>query len=205
LKDKSQKEILENFEALVQLYFIKNNYARVNFYAEQIGLKKLLNEILIKSSFGNEHAWTCYRIGDSYYQSGKIQNALPYLIKANELAKFQPDFKEKLATIYSDLGQADKAIQLYESVLKEDPRHVTTMANYGFLKLQLGRDREAEDLYAKGISLDPDHEGLLLNMAGLMNYRRNYKEARKWIEKILKRNPNHAQAKAILEQLKSLN
>ena len=203
LSDQTVELVKENIEALVQLYFIQNNFGKIISYAEQAGENFLLKKRLTKKSFGNENAWTCYRIGESYYELGRPDKALAYLMKSNELAPFVPDFMEKLASVYSDLKNFAKAGEWYTNVLKEDPRHVTALSNFGFLHLQLGKVNEAENLYKKGLALDPDHEGLLMNMAGLMNYRRQYKEAKKWLELVLKKYPENKRARQILEQLKN--
>jgi Flp pilus assembly protein TadD len=62
--------------------------------------------------------------------------------------------------------------------------------------------KKAEQLYNQALKLDPDFEPLLMNVAGLKNFKGDTKGAVDLLKKILKRNPNNQQAKIILSRLK---
>lgn len=201
LKDKTVDDVSKNIEALVQLYFLENNYTKIISYTNLVGTDVLLNQRLIKKSWGNENAWTCYRIGDAFMNTGQVKNALPFFSKANELAPFNPDFKDKLASCYAQMGDAVSAEKYYKEALSENPKFTNALANYGFLCISTGRIKEAEDLYKKGLAIDPDHEMLMMNQAGLYNYKGDMKNAKLLLQKVLKKHPNNKQAQMILGQL----
>ena len=73
---------------------------------------------------------------------------------------------------------------------------------FGFLKLQHGDVFSCQTLYLKALALDPDYEPLLLNIAGLYAYKKDFKQAKVYLERILKRHPNNTQAKQALAQIK---
>jgi tetratricopeptide (TPR) repeat protein len=70
--------------------------------------------------------------------------------------------------------------------------------------LVYGNAEKAQEMYDIGFKLDPDYEMLLLNIAGLNIYKKNYKEAEVYLKKVLKKNPTNEQAKQVLNQLKAL-
>jgi hypothetical protein len=49
--DKTNEEIIRNFETLVHLYFIKREYKKIFDYVKRIGRDKVLNTILVKKSW----------------------------------------------------------------------------------------------------------------------------------------------------------
>lgn len=204
LKDNTTELLSKNIEALVQLYFLENNYPKVTFYANKLGQNILLQQRLVKKSFSNDNAWTCYRIGESFMNINQPQVALSFYQKANELAPFSPDFKDKLAGCYATLGDLASAEKHYKEALNENPKFVNALTNYGYLCISTNRLSEAEQLYNRALKLDPDYEPLLMNMAGLLNYKGDVKGAKAILEKILKKNPKNIQVKQILQQLNSV-
>ncbi|MEO8760450.1 MAG: tetratricopeptide repeat protein, partial [Bacteroidia bacterium] len=201
LSVKDKNSINKNFDALVQLYFVKNDYAKVVSLANQIGKNELLSNRLTKKSYDNQHAWTCYRIAESFNYQGNPNEALFYFNQANTLAPFVPEFKNKLATAYAAVGNNNLAHQYFNETLKENPKYVSAIANLGFLYLTEGNAIKAEQLYNQALALDPDNEDALMNMAGLYNFKGNMIEAKKTLQKILIRHPNNKKVQNILTLL----
>jgi tetratricopeptide (TPR) repeat protein len=204
LKDKTEADIKANLEPLVQLYFIKNDFNKIANYTNKLSDQAILNTLLIKKSYSNEHAWTSYRIGEAFYNLGDLQRAINYYKKAVDLAPFVLDFKNKYGSALAAKGLLPNAKKEFNEILKENPKHVSALTNLGYLKLAQGNAREAEQLYLKALSLDPDYEALLLNIAGLFAYKKDFKQAELYLNKILKRNPNNTKAKQALSQIKQM-
>lgn len=204
LKDKTEADIKANLEPLVQLYFIKNDFNKIANYTNKLSDQAILNTLLIKKSYSNEHAWTSYRIGEAFYNLGDLQRAINYYKKTVDLAPFVLDFKNKYGSALAAKGLLPNAEKEFNEILKENPKHVSALTNLGYLKLAQGNAREAEQLYFKALSLDPDYEALLLNIAGLFAYKKDFKQAELYLNKILKRNPNNTKAKQALSQIKQM-
>lgn len=204
LKDKTDTEIKTNLEPLVQLYFIKNDFNKIANYTNKLSDQTILNTLLIKKSYSNEHAWTSYRIGETFYNLGDLQRAINYYKKAVDLAPFVLDFKNKYGSALAAKGLLPNAEKEFTEILKENPKHVSALTNLGYVKLAQGNTQEAEQLYFKALSLDPDYEALLLNIAGLYAYKKDFKQAEMYLTKILKRNPNNLKAKQALTQIKQM-
>jgi tetratricopeptide (TPR) repeat protein len=204
LKDKTETDIKTNLEPLVQLYFIKNDFNKIATYTNKLSDQTILNTLLIKKSYSNDHAWTSYRIGEAFYNLGDLQRAINYYKKAVDLAPFVLDFKNKYGSALAAKGLLPNAEKEFTEILKENPKHVSALTNLGYVKLAQGNVRESEQLYFKALRLDPDYEALLLNIAGLYAYKKDFKQAEMYLNKILKRNPNNLKAKQALSQIKQM-
>jgi tetratricopeptide (TPR) repeat protein len=159
---------------------------------------------LIKKSYSNDHAWTSYRIGEAFYNLGDLQRSINYYKKAVDLASYVLDFKNKYGSAMASQGQLSNAEKEFTEILNENPKHVSALTNLGYVKLMQGKMQESEKLYFKALSLDPDYEALLLNIAGLYAYKKEFKQAEIYLNKLLKRNPNNIKAKQALSQIKQI-
>ena len=201
LSDATINEVKQNFETLIHLYFIKHDFAKILIYVNQIGKENLLTTILTKKSWDNANAWTLYHIGEAYSNTGNIQDAYTFYKKANELAPYNPDFKNKLGATLMAENKVQEAIVIFTNILIENPKFVQAINNLGYANLISGQSTEAEALYNRALSLDPDYEPLLMNVAGFYIYKKKYKEANEILKQVLKKNPGNQQAKQILKQL----
>lgn len=204
LSDKTLDAVQQNFQLLIHINFIQQNLNQIAIYSNQIGYDKLLKTILIHKSWSNDDAWTAYRVGEALYSQNKIDDAFLFYKKANELAPFNLEFKNKVGSILMDKNNLPDAIKVFEDILIENPKHVQALNNLGYSNLLLGNADKAEILYNKALKLDPDYELLLMNIAGLNIYKKNYKEAQIILNKILLKNPKNTRAKEVLEQLKQI-
>ncbi|HRG01516.1 MAG TPA: tetratricopeptide repeat protein [Bacteroidia bacterium] len=204
LKDKTETDIKANFEPLVQLHFIKNDYSKIASLVNQLSDQTIMNSLLIKKSYSNDHAWTSYRIGEAFYNLGDMQRAINYYRKAVDLAPYVLDFKNKYGSALAAKGLLPNAEKEFNEILKENPKHVSALTNLGYIKLSQGNVYEAEKLYFRALSLDPDYEALLLNIAGLYAYKKEFKKAETYLNKIIKQNPNNTKAKQALSQIKQM-
>ena len=168
----------------------------------KLGDSYLLQTKLVKKTYSNEHAWTCYRIAEAFYKNDDATRAIIYFKKAVELAPLGLEFKNKLGSAYASTNQMPLAEKQFKEILNEYPKHVSALTNLGFITLQKGDVTSCQTLYFKALALDPDYEPLLLNIAGLYAYKKDFKQAKFYLERILKRNPNNSQAQQALSQIK---
>ncbi len=204
LNDKTPELTKANIELLVQLNFIKHNFAKIISYTDALTDTYLLNIRLTKTSYSNENAWTCYRIGEAFYNTGDVTRAVIYFKNAVKLAPYGLDFKNKLGAALASNNQLDAAEQQYAELLKEYPKHVSALTNLGYIKLAKGKAAEAEALYLKALRFDPDYEPLLMNLAGYYAYKKDFKKSESYLTRILKRDPANQKAKQALNQVKQL-
>lgn len=80
----------------------------------------------------------------------------------------------------------EKAILIYEEVLKIDPEHCIALGNLAMLKHQFGEYNQAEKLYNRAVSLFPEHSTVLGAFANLIkNYHKNYTRSKKLFERAI--------------------
>ncbi|MES2132233.1 MAG: tetratricopeptide repeat protein [Bacteroidota bacterium] len=205
LKDKTDNDLKINMEPLVQLYFTKNDFAKIVSYINRLSDTYVLNTKLVTTSYSNDNAWTSYRIADALYKTGNVPRAIGYFKKAVTLAPFVLDFKNKYASALASNNQLQEAVQQYDEILKEHPKHVSALTNLAYVKSAQGNVKEAKLLYAKALKLDPDYEPLLLNLAGLYAYEKDFSQSKIYLNRILALNPNNQQAKQALTQISGMH
>ena len=187
---------------MVHLYFIEQNFIKILYFVNQLGKENLLSVVLVNKSWDNANAWTLYRIGDAYSNTGNIKDAYSFYLKANKLAPFNPEFKNKLGSSLMAQNKVQEAIVIFLSILEDNPKFLQALNNLGYANLLIGKSAESELFYKKALSLDPDYEPLLMNVVGFYIYKKRYLDAKSLLIKLLKKNPANKQAKRILEQLK---
>lgn len=202
LKDKTEADLKNNIDLLVQLYFNKNDFNKIASFVDRLTDAYLINTKFIKKSYSNDDAWACYRIGEAFSNLGNLQRAINYYKKSVDLAPYVLDFKNKYGAALAANNLLPDADKVLSEIIKENPKHVSALTNLGFVKLRQGKVKEAESLYFKALAYDPDYEALLLNIAGLYAYKKDFKQAEIYLSRLLKKYPNNNQAKQALQQIK---
>lgn len=185
----------------VNYYFLRNDFKSVIRHAEQISVQKLLNTVLVDQDYSNRHAWAAYRTGESYLALKSDSKALACFKKATELAPYSLEFRNKLGTALMKAGKANEAEAQFEFIISEQEDYVSAYTNLGFIRLRSGKVDEALQLYLKALSLDPDNEQALLNTAGWYFYSQEIPTGKRYLKRLLKVNPKHRQANALMQQL----
>jgi predicted Zn-dependent protease len=205
LKDKTDEDLKTNFDLLVQLNFSKSDFRKIITFTTRLTDNYLLNSRLIKKTYSNEDAWTSYRIGEACFNTGNTQKAIIYYKNAVKLAPYILDFKNKYGAALVANGLLSDAQKEFNEILKENPKHVSALTNLGFVQLKQGKVKEAEQLYFKALGLDPDYEALLLNIAGLYAYKKDFKQSKTYLNRLLKHNPKNQQASQALTQISAMH
>lgn len=176
-------------DATIHLYYLQENYEKIIATINKIAPQNV------------QKAWTAYRIGEAFWQQKNIAQAESFFARANQLLPLQSDFQNKLAACYMANSQWQKAEQLLNQLLKETPKHVSALTNLGFVYVNIGNLSRAEQYYQKALALDPDYTAALMNYAALLLLQQDKAKARQLLGKVLQKQPNNDQAKAILLQL----
>ncbi len=199
-----KKQLRRNFYALIQLYFIRQDFKKIIGIVNELGEKRCFDSLITKQDYENKHAWAAYRIAEAYHNTADGSNALKWFKKAVNLAPFNLDFRNKLGSEMATLQDFSSATEQFEFMMKENPKLVTSYSNLGYIKLIQGFPAEAIRLYTLGEKLDPDNEALLLNLAGYYMYKKDKIHAQKYLERIIKKNPKNQKATMALQQLNSI-
>ena len=185
----------------IQLYFIKKDFLKVLVVLEK-EISNSSNKVLFnQKSLDNRDAWTCYRIAESFTYLNQTNKALNWIEQAVQLAPYNLEFRNKLATVYASVNQVQKAEKEWEFILNENPKFLAAYTNLGYIKLQKNQTAEALQLFSKGLQLDPDNESLLLNLVSYYLSNNNRNMAIFYLKQLLSLHPNNIKAKQALIQL----
>ena len=195
------KEFEKNRYALIQLYFIRNDFNAIITCLNKLGEARCLNELFIKKTYDNTDAWSCYRIAESYYYKNQITKALMWFKRAIDLAPYHLDFRNKYGTTLASTNQLSEAETQFNFILKENQKYVSAYSNLGYIKLLQGKESDALLLYKKGESIDPDNELLLLNLSAYYLYKHENKIAKKYLQHLHKLYPKNEKVNVALNKL----
>ncbi|MES2558188.1 MAG: tetratricopeptide repeat protein, partial [Bacteroidota bacterium] len=195
--DSAQKYLQEE-KGIIETDLIDS---RIHFFYLRQDYNAIMQQSRSMNVSGCNNAWTCYRIGQAYQNTGVPQQAEGWYNRAVQLAPANLDFMNKLGTIQIELDNVTGGINTLASSLKRNPKQATALTNIGFAYLKQGNTQLAMKYYNDALALNPDFEQALLNKAGLYNYLGNTGEAKTILKQLLKRNPANTQVKQLLEQL----
>jgi hypothetical protein len=164
----------KKFNTWVHYYFAREDYNGLT----KIAAKRPAATISVD--------WTAYQIGEAYYQNGNLSLSLLYYKKATQLSKFNLEFQGKLGANYLALGSLPQAKQVFEFILKENPKRPVALTNLGFLYVNQKQMEKGERLYDQALALDPDYIRALLNKSAIRLYFKDKKSAQALLKRVLK-------------------
>ena len=179
----------EKFNPLIHFLFSREDLARI---------RELSTPVVADSL---QDAWTAYRIGEAWMQAGAYQQAETFYQRATGLMPLHLDFQEKRATVLAAQQRYEEAGEVYEWVLRENPKRSISLSNLGYLRALQGRWNEAEQWYDRALALDPDYVQALLNKAAVRLVQKDPATARRLLERVLRLEPQNLQARQALQQL----
>ena len=172
----------------IRAYFLLEDYGRVQQYAASL------------KPVDVSDAWTCYRIGESFYHLQQAGKGLEWYAQAIKIWPYALDFQNKYGTCLLAAGKAGAAEQVFKFILLENPKYALASSNLGYLYMQRNPTLAYEYLI-RAYALDPDHEQTAINLAVWNHNNNDNAAARKYLERLLKRHPQNEQARAMLLDL----
>jgi hypothetical protein len=186
------------FHENIHLAHLKGTTDKIIVQTKSIGKDSLLANYLFQTSYDNEHAWTSYRIGEAYLNSGNEKDGKVFISRAVALAPYILDFQNKLAGISVRESKWGAAQQQYRAILEENPNHIEALANLGYVYMRLGEWQKAEEMLGKALHLRPDYELALLNLGLLYLQQDKVRESQVTTKRLLRLNPNNQEAIQLL-------
>ena len=188
----SKASISEKFNTLIHYHFTKENYNDIIAYANNTSEKDITD------------SWTAYRIGEAYLKRGNLDKALIFLKKAVEYRPFNLDFNNKLGTVYLQKQDLTNSKKIFKFILSENKKQPTALNNLGYIFLMEDKVEQANAHFDKALALDPDYELAMLNKVAYLAFIKDYSNAKKWLERIVKKFPDNQKAQQMLGQLNNI-
>jgi len=113
----------------------------------------------------------------SLLQSGRIQDALPFLEAMVETNKTDAETLYNLGIAYSELGRYEDAVMRLKKAVEIDPNHSNAWVGIGVAYARLNRVKDATDALSKAIHLNPSNGYAHRNLGGLLSMQQNYNDA----------------------------
>lgn len=157
---------------------------------------------------------------DFYYRLGQIEAAqMPpawdQALGFYDQALTSHDFnlaQDELAVQYARAvalrwsGRAEEALLAFEEIVEQAPGHYWANVHYGMLTWLIKQDADASEALLKGaVELDPELLGAYLNLARLYQLTDRSLEASQIYEQILRKAPDHEEARRQLTLLQELD
>ncbi len=204
LRTGNSSDTLLNFQGLVQVWFLKRDFRKIEELVHKNGKAWLLDNALNNKSWNNEDAWTAYRIGEAFAGLGKNADANDFYSRAAKLAPYNLDFQGKLGASLLDLGRREESEKVFRFILSEDNKQASAYNNLGRIYFYERHFTEAAVFFEQALSLDPDLLPAMKNKVDLFNEQKQYKLAEGILKKIIKRFPSDKDAPQLLQRMKQM-
>ena len=136
------------------------------------------------------------------------ENALrEQLVKQEEILKTKPGDQDALvsaANLNFDLKNYEKAAELYDRAVKNDPNNVNLITDLGSSWLWMNQPVKAIEYYDRSLKLDPNHFQTLMNLGIARMSSGNRPGAAEAWEKLVSVYPDHPEAQMLRDAIKRL-
>ncbi|GAB5556293.1 MAG: hypothetical protein SchgKO_05060 [Schleiferiaceae bacterium] len=190
------------FNEWVQLKFLRGETIEIVQWATVETPNAILSK-LNKPSYDNLHAWTAYRIGESFKAEKDVKNAVLFLEKSVELAPKHPDFRLQYAIALISDGREAEGMKELENVTNMNPNEEVAMSNLGYLYLAQGQTERAYKFLKRAVNLNPDYVQGGVNLAAYYLYLGQTENAREILAPLSAKYPENAQVAKAMQFLNS--
>ena len=141
----------------------------------------------------NSRAMYHYLVGQLSFADQDFSGALEHLEKAETMiSQPSPGLHSRLAELYIRQGELEKALEINQKALDEDPENLSTQLLQAGILEALGRAADAEPIYLKLISQHPDQVNAAILLSGLYTNTGQFDKAIAVLEKLTKTAPKEA-------------
>lgn len=164
-------------------YSFAFEYMKQKNYQESI---KLLNKAIDADS---SYVDAYLMLRQVYLIVGDTNKALD-ICKKGVMCFSDPESNQKMtkaiAKLYADMGKPEKAEQLFQKIIKDNPEDANSYDLYASYLESVGRYDEALESYKKAYQLDPEDGGVSFRLGSAYFERKRYREAIEYLEKAKK-------------------
>jgi tetratricopeptide (TPR) repeat protein len=155
--------------------------------------------------FGLESANSPRELGLAYAElalrtKNSAHRAEAFRLLNSVLSKYPKDAEvlTRLAYLYQERGELERARPLYETALREDPNQMVAAVNLGAIYAWGNQIDRATKLWIDALNYDPGSSSAGVNLAVVLCAKGDRQQSRLILEKILRINPDLGAAKQLL-------
>jgi tetratricopeptide (TPR) repeat protein len=147
------------------------------------------------------HLIALLNLGNAYRQQKEWAGAKKTLLRAFAVAPDDPEVNYSLGMVSAQLDESERAYEYLKRAVELRPVYPEALNNLGVLYLRTRRPQEAVHSFEESIRVAPEYDQSYLNLARVYAIQGERKKAREVLLELLKQHPDHAQARAELNQL----
>ena len=147
------------------------------------------------------HLIALLNLGNAYRQQKDWAEAKKTLERAFGVGPDDPEVNYSLGMVCAQLEESDHAYEYLKRAVELRPVYPEALNNLGVLFLRKRRPEEAIRSFEESIRVAPEYDQSYLNLARVYTIHGEQGKARQVLLQLLKEHPDHAQAKAALDQL----
>jgi tetratricopeptide (TPR) repeat protein len=147
------------------------------------------------------HLIALLNLGNAYRQRREWAEAKKALQRAFDVGPDDPEVNYSLGMVYAQVEESDRAYEFLRRAIELRRVYPEALNNLGVLYLRKRRPEEAIHSFEESIRVAPEYDQSYLNLAHVYAIQGEREKAREVLLELLKQHPNHAQAKAALDQL----
>ena len=132
------------------------------------------------------------QIDDRNKEIEKLRSQVQQL--TNEKPVIDVEYLLQLANTHYYSGEPEKALNIYDEILEDNPRNADVLLYKGLILQDLGKPQEALTWYEKVLNENPRDIDAMFNMATVFYELGQTQEALTWYEKVLNENPQDVDA-----------
>jgi tetratricopeptide (TPR) repeat protein len=207
LRRQKLSEARESFERVVQLHAsypgtIPNAWNNLGILSAREGNAAAAVEFFQRAlQIDPAHLIALLNLGNAYRQQKEWVEAKKTLQRAFDFGPDDPEVNYTLGMVCAQLEELDRAEEYLKRAVSLRPVYPEALNNLGVLYLRKRRPEEAIQDFEESIRVAPEYDQSYLNLARVYAIQGERGRAREVLLKLLKQHPDHAQAKAELEQL----
>tara|TARA_B100000674_G_C37960972_1_gene971980 strand:- start:1443 stop:3425 length:1983 start_codon:yes stop_codon:yes gene_type:complete len=201
----------EGLYSSIYYFFLSKEFNKISEIISDKGKDKIL-EIFNVKQYNNFDAWTCYRIGQVFYNQKKYKTSILFFDQATKLSPYNLKFLDKYGNNLILIDQFDDAKLIFQSIINENNQYVSAYNNLSrlyfkqYLLSGYEGDKNLSNYYCDiALNLDPINKKGLLNKIDLIIIEKKYSEAKLLLSKIIDIYPDEKDAKLLLNKLNEEN
>jgi DNA-directed RNA polymerase subunit alpha len=185
-------------EAVEKLHKAKDCLEKFTYLAYALRRRKRYGEAIDclqrALDFGAEPLNVNLEKAATYREGRDLDAAARELDACKNFENVSAEYHYQLGRLQETLGEYDKAVQNYKTVLELAPDHHRALFHLAYRHDLSGYESTAIDYYKQAIACAPAYVSALLNLAVLYEDRGEFEKACHCVDKVLECPPNHPRA-----------
>jgi tetratricopeptide (TPR) repeat protein len=174
-----------------------------NAVADQSAVPQEMKDALQKAKSEPNNFDAQMKAAKQLYDTRMYEQAIEFLVQANQLRPDDYDTITALGNTYFDAGRFELAEKWYTTALAKKPDDVNVRTDLGltfFFRTPRDIERAIKEFRAS-LQRDPNHEATLINLIIVLTEKGDMKEAQATLDKLEKINPNNAALPKLRERV----